>query len=474
LRRRVFVTVDSTTYPTHFFSSGTASSSFVELVPRLVATNRPKTTCGSILRRRSTMGMNEFPSGALQICDDEEGELPYDGPDIPDDLIRYLLSPNIPIEPVLSVAKVVAASLMAQRALEATAERGACIANEDQITDSFDFNTDEGSDVESGSVQTVPSPIMAQTSPWSPPQALNSQPFFASAANASISTEERATNFSTSSNAECTAWDISATIPETPFAIVSSNPSQPRDAAPLDTSQIAGPSEAAWNQPTDLSRPMSPGSSIQNITQHPFQPFGSAVPLGQNSSSVPAHSALHNGMEEASGLIPENLQDQNSVANSRTADMPYADLVDRTAAIGFITDPPFLDHISFSAMPCQPDVMGSFQQPDDQIWLQLRGDQAQEQQQQLVFPEDSPLAGLEYATNDETRYMSIPPSPSLSDSRQDELPWGGMYVGPTLHILDSEDAAPTQVQLFMEQCRFQLDDPYQRQSFDQHDPYMQQ
>ncbi|TLD07627.1 hypothetical protein PgNI_10648 [Pyricularia grisea] len=397
--------------------------------------------------------------------DDEERELEYDGPEIPDELRNILVVPRNPMQPVLTSAKLV---------LDSWVEREAHLTNEDESTHSFDFSTDEGSDVEPDNAKAVPSPKTPQKSSWSPSQALNVQPFFPTA-TASTAMEETAMSLPVSSNSECTAWDIPATMPGTSYGIIGANPSQSRDTNPLETSQMDGLSEAAWTQPMDLHKPTTLESSLQNFMQLPFQQISSIDPLDQNICSIADHFAEQNGMGEACGWVPENLTDQNSVATRPTADITYTNPVDHTAAPSFIPQPAFLEQISFGTMSYQPDVMGSFPRPDDQTWAQSQRNQAQEQQQQqLVFPAEAPIDGSKYATNDETSYMSISPSSAPPDSRQDGLPWGNTYAGPTLYSPDLEDVTSTQSQqLWMEHYGSQ-GDPYKRPSFEQHDTHMQQ
>ncbi|TLS22193.1 uncharacterized protein PpBr36_09679, partial [Pyricularia pennisetigena] len=472
-----------------FFSSGTASYS-VGLVPQFATTNRPKTTRNSILGQLSTLGMDESPRGGdaasqtlqplalppvlqqqsysispSQICTDtydEEGELEYDGPGIPDALRAILIVPKNPMEPVMTMAKSIADSWVAERALKDKIEREAYLTSEDEVIDSYDFNTDEGSDVESDSVQTLPSPITVQAASLSPSQTLNAQPFFASTASASISTEGTATSFPTGSNAEFTAWDTPTTIPGSSYGIVASSPSQSRNTAPLDTSQMVGLSVAAWIQPMDLPEPTTLDSPLHNSMQQPFRQFPYTGPFNQNTSSATDHYAKENSMGEACTWQPEDLSDQNSVANRPIADVRYTNLVDHRAAVDFIPEPPFHGQISSSAMTYQSGVMGSFQQPDEQTWPQSQQDQAQEQQQ-FVFPTETPFIPPNYEMNEETRCTWIFSSPSSSDSGQDKLPGRRTYAGPALYGPGLEDAAYTQMQLEIEQYRPGLDHQYQQQ-----------
>nr|EAQ71092.1 hypothetical protein MGCH7_ch7g499 [Pyricularia oryzae 70-15] len=346
--------------------------------------------------------------------DNEESELEYNGPEILESLRETLLAPRNPIEPVINAAKSVVDLL--PDFMNTKTERGSHLANEDQVTDSFDFNTDEGSDNELDNVPTVPAPVMAQTSSWSPPQALNPQPFFASTAAASISTEESAENLSTCSDAKCTAWDIPATIPGIPYA------SQLRNSGHLGTSQIDGMSVAAWTQPMDLPKSRTRDSSGQNFMQQPFQQFLSIGAPDQNTFSVTDHFEKQNSMGEASGWTPGNTTYQNPDANGDTADTPHTNLLDRTAAISFIPELPFLGQIGFGAMSYQPDAMGSFQQPDDQIWAQPHRDQAQEQRQQFLLPTDAPFIAPEDAASTHLRLDTEQYGSRLDDLHQQQSP----------------------------------------------------
>lgn len=152
------VAMDYNTYPTPFFSSGTASS-LAEFIPRFTTNDWPKTTCDRILRQRSALGMDQFPRGgdaARQTAqlpalppilqqrprlispsqmrantDNEESELEYNGPEILESLRETLLAPRTPIEPVINAAKSVVDLL--PDFMNTKTERGSHLANEDQV-----------------------------------------------------------------------------------------------------------------------------------------------------------------------------------------------------------------------------------------------------------------------------------------------------------------------------------------------------
>lgn len=380
--------------------------------------------------------------------EEDEGELPYDGPEISETLKSTLLLARTAMEPVLRVAK----DLLAERYPGVGTKKRPASSTSDTTTSIIGLNADRGSDRESDNLANSMGRTQAQQPPAVSGQPSNPHPLFVQPAVGASPSSESIPNCMATSNAEPLPWNFPAVLPGNSF-LLSSPESQSGHLGPLGTAQVADlGTQPDWPYAHNINMAMAVDDPLQDMSQFHTQQFVSTKPLDQDVAIATEQVPGHDIPGGASSWIPAHLSSQGSVPDGFAGDMPYTDFAGSTVeAPAFVPEQqPTMGQYGFNLLAYQPQVLGTSQPQLGhlQIWPHPQQGQAQEQQQLFTSPVRAPptAGNPDAASSGDARCMWIlPPTPSPTFSEHDELPWGGTYPGPTMYSPDLED--PTSMQL---------------------------